>query len=85
MTRRPPCSHWSATVTRTTSTRAPEEERKAKIRDLYATQGSAYYSTARLWDDGVIDPAETRRVLGPGLVSGVVRSGAAVGYGVFRM
>ena len=40
---------------------------KAPIRDQYETQGSPYYSTARLWDDGIIDPADTRRVLGMGL------------------
>ena len=45
-----------------------EEEFKAPIRDQYEHQGSPYYSTARLWDDGVIDPADTRRVArhGPG-------------------
>jgi 3-methylcrotonyl-CoA carboxylase beta subunit len=73
-----------------------EEERKARIRHLYATQGSAYYSTARLWDDGVIDPAETRRVLSMGLALAAsspdtapapwrVRAEAATTYGVFRM
>ncbi|KQX06617.1 MULTISPECIES: carboxyl transferase domain-containing protein [unclassified Leifsonia] len=36
----------------------------APIRDQYETQGSPYYSTARLWDDGIIDPADTRTVLG---------------------
>ena len=41
--------------------------KKATIRERYARQGSAYYSTARLWDDGVIDPLETRRVLAMGL------------------
>src|SRR6187200_441901 len=46
-----------------------EEEFKAPIRDQYEAQGSPYYSTARLWDDGVIDPADTRRVLGMGLVA----------------
>ena len=44
-----------------------EAERKARIRERYARQGSAYYSTARLWDDGVIDPLDTRRVLAMGL------------------
>ena len=66
----------------------PEEERKAKIRDLYATQGSAYYSTARLWDDGVIDPAETRRVLAMGLDLSAASSAPVppqARYGVFRM
>jgi 3-methylcrotonyl-CoA carboxylase beta subunit len=69
----------------------PEEERKARIRDLYATQGSPYYSTARLWDDGVIDPVDTRRILAMGLVLCAASSPAAAPppaqahYGVFRM
>ena len=41
-----------------------EEAFKAPIRTQYETQGHPYYATARLWDDGVIDPAQTRRVLG---------------------
>ncbi len=44
-----------------------EEAFRAPIRDQYDAQGSPYYSTARLWDDGVIDPVDTRRVLGMGL------------------
>ena len=43
---------------------AEEEAFKAPIRAQYETQGHPYYASARLWDDGVIDPAETRRVLG---------------------
>ena len=43
------------------------EDFKAGIRDQYEHQGSPYYSTARLWDDGIIEPADTRRVLGMGL------------------
>jgi 3-methylcrotonyl-CoA carboxylase beta subunit len=65
--------------------RAEAEVFKAPIREQYETQGSPYYSTARLWDDGVIDPADTRRVLGMGLE---VSSHAPVpppSYGVFRM
>jgi 3-methylcrotonyl-CoA carboxylase beta subunit len=69
-----------------------EEERKARTRDLYATQGSPYYSTARLWDDGVIDPMETRRVLAMGLALAAASPGASgasppapTRYGVFRM
>ena len=46
-----------------------EDEFKSPIRDQYEAQGSPYYSTARLWDDGVIDPADTRRVLGMGLAA----------------
>ena len=46
-----------------------EEDFKAGIREQYETQGSPYYSTARLWDDGVIDPVDTRRVLGLALAA----------------
>ena len=66
----------------------PAEEEaafKAPIRDQYELQGHPYYSTARLWDDGVIDPADTRTVVGLALGAA---SGAPlddVGYGVFRM
>jgi 3-methylcrotonyl-CoA carboxylase beta subunit len=41
-----------------------EEAFRARIRQQYDTQGDPYYATARLWDDGVIDPADTRTVLG---------------------
>ena len=57
--------------------RASDEEAfKAPIRDQYETQGSPYYSTARLWDDGIIDPVDTRRVLGHGARGGRERAGA---------
>lgn len=60
---------------------------EAPIRAQYEEQGSPYYSTARLWDDGIIEPAETRDVLG--LALDVCMRAAAVdqqpGYGVFRM
>ncbi len=46
-----------------------EEAFKAPIREQYETQGHPYYASARLWDDGVIDPADTRRVLGLGLAA----------------
>ena len=62
-----------------------EAEFKAPIKAQYDEQGSAYYSTARIWDDGIIDPADTRRVLGMGLA---VAANAPVGepsYGIFRM
>ncbi len=62
-----------------------EEEFKAPIRDQYEHQGSPYYSTARLWDDGVIDPADTRRVLGLGLAAASHAPIPAPSYGVFRM
>jgi 3-methylcrotonyl-CoA carboxylase beta subunit len=65
---------------------AEEEERfKAPIREQYEAQGNPYYSTARLWDDGVIDPLDTRRVLGLGLSVAANAPLEPVGYGVFRM
>jgi len=62
-----------------------EEEFKAPIRAQYEDQGNPYYSTARLWDDGVIDPADTRTVVG--LALSVVGQAPLepVSYGVFRM
>jgi 3-methylcrotonyl-CoA carboxylase beta subunit len=65
--------------------RAQEEAFKAPIRDQYETQGSPYYATARLWDDGIIDPADTRRVLGLGLAAAANAPTPAPQYGVFRM
>jgi 3-methylcrotonyl-CoA carboxylase beta subunit len=62
-----------------------EEAFKTPIRDQYELQGSPYYSTARLWDDGVIDPADTRRVLGMGLAATSHAPVPAPSYGVFRM
>jgi 3-methylcrotonyl-CoA carboxylase beta subunit len=62
-----------------------EEAFKAPIRDQYEHQGSPYYSTARLWDDGVIDPVETRRVLGMGLAAAANAPVSEPSYGVFRM
>ncbi|WP_034265317.1 carboxyl transferase domain-containing protein [Actinospica robiniae] len=62
-----------------------EEAFKKPIRDQYETQGSPYYSTARLWDDGIIDPLDTRRVLGLALAATAYAEPEPVGYGVFRM
>jgi 3-methylcrotonyl-CoA carboxylase beta subunit len=62
-----------------------EEAFKAPIREQYERQGSPYYSTARLWDDGVIDPVETRRVLGMGLAAAASAPIPEPSYGVFRM
>ncbi|MEL7448555.1 MAG: carboxyl transferase domain-containing protein [Pseudomonadota bacterium] len=56
------------------------------IRAGYETQGHPYYATARLWDDGLIDPLDTRRVLGLGLATAANAPAAGHdGYGVFRM
>ena len=62
-----------------------EEAFKAPIRDQYEHQGSPYYSTARLWDDGVIDPVDTRRVLGMGLAAAAHAPIPEPSYGIFRM
>src|SRR5690606_37518118 len=58
---------------------------KAPIRAQYETQGSAYYSTARLWDDGIIDPVDTRRVLALGLSAASHAPVPTPNFGVFRM
>ena len=65
----------------------PEEEEafKAPIREQYEDQGNPYYSTARLWDDGVIDPADTRTVLGLALSATANAPVEPISYGVFRM
>src|SRR6187200_2086473 len=62
-----------------------EEAFKAPIREQYEAQGNPYYSTARLWDDGIIEPRQTRDVLG--LALGAVSEAPleSVSYGVFRM
>ena len=62
-----------------------EEAFKEPIRAQYEHQGSPYYSTARLWDDGIIDPVDTRRVLGMGLEIAAHAPVAEPSYGIFRM
>ena len=58
---------------------------KAPILDMYEEQGHPYYATARLWDDGVIDPADTRNVLALGLSAAYNAPIEETTYGVFRM
>lgn len=62
-----------------------EEAFRAPIREQYDQQGSPYYSSARLWDDGIIDPVDTRRVLGMGLQIAAATPTPAPQFGVFRM
>src|SRR5579875_2722249 len=62
-----------------------EEEFRRPIREQYEHQGNPYYSTARLWDDGIIDPLDTRRVLGLALSAAANAPLDDVRYGVFRM
>ena len=62
-----------------------EEDFKAPIRDQYEVQGHPYFASARLWDDGVVDPAQTRRILGLSLSAALNAPIASTKFGVFRM
>jgi 3-methylcrotonyl-CoA carboxylase beta subunit len=62
-----------------------EAEFKAPIRERYEQEGHSYYATARLWDDGIIDPADTRRVLGLALSASLNAPIPETRFGVFRM
>ena len=62
-----------------------EEEFKAPIRDQYEEEGNPYYATARLWDDGIIAPSETRRVLGLAFSAALNAPVPETRFGVFRM
>ncbi len=64
---------------------AEEEAFKAPIRSQYEVQGHPYYASARLWDDGIIDPADTRRVLGLGLSASRNAPIEDTRFGLFRM
>jgi 3-methylcrotonyl-CoA carboxylase beta subunit len=64
---------------------AEEEAFKAPIRSQYETQGHPYFATARLWDDGIIDPADTRRVLALGLSAARNAPVEDTRFGLFRM
>lgn len=65
------------------------EEAEAKIKDpileKFERESSPYYSSSRLWDDGVIDPADTRKVLGLTLRVATKDAAPPTSYGVFRM
>jgi 3-methylcrotonyl-CoA carboxylase beta subunit len=62
-----------------------EEEFKAPIRQQYEEQGNPYYATARLWDDGILDPVDTRRALALGLAAAQNAPAEPTRFGVFRM
>ncbi|WP_205470798.1 carboxyl transferase domain-containing protein [Breoghania sp. L-A4] len=62
-----------------------EEAFKAPIRDLYEQEGHPYHATARLWDDGIIAPSETRRVLGLAFSAALNAPVPETKFGVFRM
>jgi 3-methylcrotonyl-CoA carboxylase beta subunit len=62
-----------------------EDAFKTPIREQYETQGHPYYASARLWDDGIIDPADTRMVLGLGISAAMNATVEKTEFGVFRM
>jgi 3-methylcrotonyl-CoA carboxylase beta subunit len=76
-----------ATVHRDASKWTPEEEEtfKAPIRAKYEEEGSPYFATARLWDDGIIDPVQTRDVLGLSISAALNAPIPETRFGVFRM
>jgi len=62
-----------------------EEKFKTKVVEAYEREANPYYSTARLWDDGIIDPADTRKVIGLCISASLNRATEKTKYGVFRM
>ncbi|MCT4655398.1 MAG: methylcrotonoyl-CoA carboxylase, partial [Cohaesibacter sp.] len=62
-----------------------EAEFKAPIQAKYEEEGHPYYATARLWDDGIVTPAETRRVLGLAFSAAINAPVPETKFGVFRM
>jgi 3-methylcrotonyl-CoA carboxylase beta subunit len=65
--------------------REEEEKFKAPVRDRYEAEGNPYYATARLWDDGIIDPVQTRDVLGLAISASLNAPIGPTTFGVFRM
>ncbi|MFZ4404057.1 MAG: carboxyl transferase domain-containing protein [Pseudobdellovibrionaceae bacterium] len=68
-----------------TMSKAEQDLFKKPILEKYDYESSAYFSSARLWDDGIIDPAQTRRVLGLGLSASLYKSWGEIKSGVLRM
>jgi acetyl-CoA carboxylase carboxyltransferase component len=60
-------------------------ELRNSILGKYEEEGSAYYSTARLWDDGIIDPVDTRKILAMGIAASLNKHWEETKYGIFRM
>jgi 3-methylcrotonyl-CoA carboxylase beta subunit len=69
----------------TVMTEVGQAETGARLREQYEHQGRAIYATARLWDDGIIDPRQTRTVLARALEACACAPLEDLGYGVFRM
>jgi acetyl-CoA carboxylase carboxyltransferase component len=71
-----------------TGKKMPQQEindLKKSILEKYDYEGSAYYSTSRIWDDGIIDPIDTRKVLAIGIAASLNKKWEDTKYGVFRM
>ena len=68
-----------------TWTAGEQENFKRPIREQYERQGHPYYASARLWDDGIIDPRDTREVLGLGISASLNAPIEKTDFGVFRM
>ena len=66
-------------------TQQEQDKFKAPILERYEAEGSPYYSTARLWDDGIIDPVDTRMVLALGISAALNAPVPETRFGVFRM
>ena len=64
-----------------------EERKKLKkeILEKYEREGSPYFSTSRLWDDGIIDPLDTRKIIAMGIAMSLNKPFDETKYGVFRM
>ncbi len=74
-----------ATVRGGFASKEEEEKFKGPIREQYERQGHPYYSSARLWDDGVVDPADSRRLLGLAISASLNAPVEETKFGVFRM
>lgn len=68
-----------------TMTEAEQEAFMAPTRETYEREGNPYYSTARLWDDGILDPVDTRRAIGLGIAAALNAPIPETRFGVFRM
>ncbi len=75
----------NAAATRKAMSEKEQSEFKRPILEKYEIESSAYYSTAHLWDDGIIDPADTRKVLARGISASLNRQWGDQAKGVFRM
>ena len=66
-------------------TDAESDKLKTPIVEQFEKEGSPYYSTARLWDDGIIDPIDTRQILGISLAVALKKPIEETNFGIFRM